>query len=245
MKKKYLVWALLPLGVGMSSCAELLSIQQSTGIGASTPSSTKTPLSEGEVVQGLKEALRVGSRNASSSLNATDGFYKNSLVKIPFPQEAQVVADKLRSIGLGKKVDEFELTLNRAAEKASKESANIFVNAVTSMTISDAWGILRGQDNAATEYLKRTTSTQLSTAFKPHIESALKSTLATSKWTEITTIYNKIPMVKPVNTDLVTYTNEKALQGLFVVVAQEELKIRKDPVARISDILKKVFGSQK
>lgn len=244
MEKKYLIWALLPLGMGMSSCAELLSMQQSTGIGTpTTTGSTKGALSEGEVVQGLKEALKVGSRNASSSLNATDGFYKNSLVKIPFPQEAKMVADKLRSIGLGSKVDEFELTLNRAAEKASKEAGNIFVNAVTSMTIGDAWGILRGQDNAATEYLKRTTSTQLSVAFKPHIESALKSTLATSKWTEITSIYNKIPMVKPVNTDLVSYTNEKALQGLFFVVAQEELKIRKDPVARVSEILRRVFGS--
>jgi hypothetical protein len=239
MKKQILVLgAILFLA---SSCAELVNMQQSTGIGTTT--STKAPLSESEIVQGLKEALKVGSKNASSTLNATDGFYKNSLVRIPFPPEAQVVADKLRSIGLGSKVDEFELTLNRAAEKASKEAANVFVNAVMSMTIRDAVHILRGPDNAATEYLKSNTSTQLTSAFKPHIENALNSTLATKKWTELTTIYNKIPLVKPVNTDLVAYTNERALHGLFTVVAQEELKIRKNPVARVSEILRKVFGT--
>ncbi len=238
MKKQIIAFgALLFLA---SSCAELLSMQQSTGIGTTT---SKAPLSESEIVQGLKEALKVGSQNASSSLNATDGFYKNSLVRIPFPAEAQVVADKLRSIGFGSKVDEFELTLNRAAEKASKEAANVFVNAVMSMTIRDAVHILRGPDNAATEYLKSNTSTQLTLAFKPHIENALNSTLATKKWTELTTIYNKIPLVKPVNTDLVAYTNERALQGLFTVVAQEELKIRKNPVARVTEILKRVFGA--
>ncbi|HTF80582.1 MAG TPA: DUF4197 domain-containing protein [Cytophagales bacterium] len=238
MKKQYLVWGLIALGT--ASCAELINLQQSTGIGTTTG---KAPLTEGEIAQGLKEALKVGSRNASNTLSVTDGFNRNSLVRIPFPPEAKVVADKLRSIGMGSKVDEFELTLNRAAEKASNEAANIFVNAITSMTINDAVGILKGQDNAATEYLKRTTSPQLTTAFKPHIQTALNSTYATSKWTEITSIYNKIPMVKPVNTDLVSYTNEKALQGLFFVVAQEELKIRKDPAARVSDILRRVFGS--
>lgn len=204
---------------------------------------TKVPLTESEIAAGLKEALKVGSTNASNKLSALDGFNKNTLIRIPFPKDAQIVADKLRKMGLGSKVDEFELTLNRAAEQASKDAANIFINAITSMTITDATNILKGSNNAATQYLLSKTSTQLKTAFKPHIEKALNSTMATSKWKEITTIYNKTPMVKPVNTDLVGYTNDKAITGLFVVVEQEETKIRQDPSARVNDILKKVFGN--
>lgn len=206
---------------------------------------TTVPLTESEIAEGLKEALKVGSNNASSQLSALDGFNKNSLIRIPFPKDAQIVADKLRQMGFGKKVDEFELTLNRAAEKASKDAASIFVNAITSMTITDAKNILQGSNNAATTYLKGKTSDQLKTAFKPHIEAALNSTYATSKWKELTTLYNKIPMVKPVNTDLVGYTNDKAITGMFTVVEQEETKIRQDPAARVNDLLKKVFGNKK
>lgn len=202
------------------------------------------PLTESEIAQGLKEALNVGAKNASSQLSAADGFFKNSLVKIPFPSEAQIVKDKLVKLGFTKEVDEFELTLNRAAESASKDAANIFGNAITSMTITDAKNILQGNDSSATHYLHGKTNDQLKTAFKPIIEKALASTMATSKWTQLTTLYNKVPFVKPVNTDLVGYTNDKAMLGLFKVVAQEEGKIRKDPAARVSEILKKVFGSK-
>lgn len=210
----------------------------------STVTGGAVPLSESEIAEGLKEALKVGSNNASSKLSVLDGFNKNSLIRIPFPKDAQIVADKLRQMGFGAKVDDFETTLNRAAEQASKDAANIFVNAITAMTITDAKNILQGSNNAATQYLKSKTSDQLKTAFKPHIETALNSTYATSKWKDLTTMYNKIPLVKPVNTDLVGYTNDKALTGLFTVVEQEETKIRQDPAARVNDILKKVFGSK-
>lgn len=209
-----------------------------------TATGASVPLTESEIAEGLKEALKVGSNNASNQLSALDGFNKNSLIRIPFPKDAQIVADKLRQMGFGKKVDEFELTLNRAAEKASKDAANIFVNAITSMTITDAKNILQGSNNAATTYLKTKTSDQLKAAFRPHIETALNSTYATSKWKELTSLYNKIPMVKPVNTDLVGYTNDKAIFGMFTVVEQEETKIRQDPAARVNDILKKVFGNK-
>lgn len=203
---------------------------------------TTKGLSESEIAAGLKEALTVGSTNASSMLNQLDGYNGNSLIRIPFPEDAKVVASKLRKMGFGKKVDEFELTLNRAAEQAAKEAGPIFVSAIKSMSINDAKNILTGPDNAATTYLQNSTSQQLYDAFIPHVTSALNSTSATAKWEELITLYNRLPMVKKVDTDLKRYTTNKALAGLFTVVASEELKIRKDPAARVSDILRKVFG---
>jgi hypothetical protein len=206
---------------------------------------TKTaPLSESDIASGLKEALNIGAKNASSQLNAIDGFNKNLRVRIPFPEDAQRVATKLRELGFGKKVDEFELTLNRAAEQAAKEAAPIFVNAITSMSITDAKNILMGTDSSATIYLRTKTSDPLASAFSPHIKKALDATTATKKWTELATLYNRIPLVNKVETDLVRYTTSKALKGLFTVVADEELKIRKDPAARVTDLLKRVFGSK-
>ncbi|MDO1448435.1 DUF4197 domain-containing protein [Rhodocytophaga aerolata] len=208
-----------------------------------TTATSSATLSESEIAKGLKEALTVGAKNASSQLNAVDGFNKNMKVRIPFPEDAQRVATKLREMGFGKKVDEFEQTLNRAAEQAAKEAAPIFVNAITSMSITDAKNILMGADTSATSYLRTKTSDPLASAFSPHIQKALDATTATKKWTELATLYNKIPLVKKVETDLVKYTTSKALKGLFTVVAEEEIKIRKDPAARVTDLLKKVFGS--
>lgn len=209
-----------------------------------TKSTSLQGLSESDIIAGLKEALSVGSKNASSQLNRLDGFNKNMRIRIPFPEDAQRVATKLRQLGYGKKVDEFELTLNRAAEQAAKEAAPIFVGAIKQMTFADAKSILTGADTAATGYLRKTTFAPLYNSFAPHVTKALGNTFATSKWTEITKIYNRLPMVKKVDTDLTRYTTNKALKGLFVVVADEELKIRKDPAARVTDILRKVFGQK-
>lgn len=208
----------------------------------STATSTAS-LSESDIAKGLKEALTIGAKNASSQLNVLDGFNKNTKVRIPFPEDAQRVATKLREMGFGKKVDAFELTLNRAAEQAAKEAAPIFVNAITSMTITDAKNILTGADTSATSYLRTKTSDPLANAFSPHIKKALDSTTATRKWTELATLYNRIPLVNKVETDLVKYTTDRALKGMFMVVADEEIKIRKDPAARVTDLLKQVFGN--
>jgi len=208
----------------------------------SLPTSTSA-VSETEIINGLKEALTLGSKTASQNLNKLDGFYKNPKVKIPFPEDCQKVATELRKLGYGKKVDEFELTLNRAAEDASKEAATIFANSIKQMTLTDAKNILTGPDTAATGYLRKTTNSSLYSAFAPHITTALNKTTATKKWKELTTLYNKLPMVKKVDTDLTRYTTNKALKGLFLLVADEETKIRKDPEARVTDLLKKVFGS--
>jgi hypothetical protein len=202
-------------------------------------------LSDSDIISGLKDALSIGAGNASKQLNQVNGFSGNPLVRIPFPPDAQRVAKELRNLGFGAKVDEFELTLNRAAETAAKEAAPIFINAVTSMTFADAKSILTGPNNSATTYLQNTTSNALIAAFTPHIASALNTTTATQKWSELASIYNKIPFVNKVETDLVKYTTNKALSGLFTVLAGEELKIRQNPASRVTDIMKKVFGATK
>jgi hypothetical protein len=201
-------------------------------------------LTDADVTTGLKEALAQGATKASKSLNAVDGFYKNPKVKIPFPEEATVVATELRKLGYGSKVDDFEQTLNRSAEQAAVEAAPIFKKAITGMNIKDAKKILTGPDTAATSYLRKKTYNSLYSSFSPHISKALGDNNVTSKWSELTAIYNKIPFVKKVNTDLVSFTTNKALKGVFTLVADEEVKIRKNPAHQTTDMMKKIFGGK-
>ncbi|WNJ17274.1 DUF4197 domain-containing protein [Pontibacter sp. G13] len=196
---------------------------------------------QGEMIQGLKEALANGAKFATGSLGAEGGYFNDPIVRIPFPEEAEVVATKMRQIGLGSLVDDFERKLNEGAEEGAKLALPIFKEAITGMTLNDAKGILLGGDNAATEYFKGKTSAQLQTTYGGVIQQSLDEVGAAKAWTEITTRYNKIPFVKQVNTDLVSYTTGKALDGLFLKVAEEEAKIRQEPIARTSELLKKVF----
>jgi hypothetical protein len=201
-------------------------------------------LSNQEITQGLKEALNVGSKNATDKASKVDGFYKNNLIKIPFPKEAKEMRSTLLKMGMKKQIDDFEKQLNRAAEDASKKAAPIFVNAVTKMTINDGLTILRGKDDEATQFLKRTTTSDLNREFKPIISTSLQKVQITKYWKPLITKYNKLPFVKKMNPNLDDYVTGKATEGLFILVAQEETKIRKDPAARISEILKKVFGGK-
>lgn len=202
-------------------------------------------LSEEDIAKGLKEALTQGAKKASDSLNKKDGFYGNPLVKIPFPQELAKMESTLRSMGLGKEVDKFILSLNRSAEDAAVEATPIFTKAITDMKIADAKAILQGSDTSATSYLKKATYDSLYSTFTPHIKKALDNNLVASQWTHLATSYNKLPTTRTkVNTDIIAFTTHKALKGLFVKVAEEEGKIRHDANARTSDLLKKVFGSQ-
>lgn len=204
---------------------------------------TGTPaLSSTEIAAGLKEALRIGTQNGTGKLASADGFFTNAAVKILMPEEAKKVESTLRNIGLGSLVDKAVLSMNRAAEDAAKSATPIFVDAIKAMTISDALGILKGGDYAATNYFKDKTTVSLTNAFRPVIEKALTKVDATKYWNDVFTAYNKFA-AKPVNTDLVAYVTEKSLTGIFYEVGQEELKIRKDPAARVTDLLKKVFGS--
>jgi len=199
-------------------------------------------LSEGDIASGLKEALNIGVSNGSAEASKVDGFYKNELIKLVIPPEAQKVAETLRKMGLGAEVDKFTLSLNRAAEDAAKKSKPIFVKAVTSMTITDALSILKGQDDAATQYLKKTTNQELFKTFFPVVDSTLRINKATQYYADIVNVYNKLPLVKKVDPNLKEYATQKTIDGLYVLIAQEEKKIRKDPVARVSDLLKRVFS---
>lgn len=210
--------------------------------GSSNTGSTGN-LSNSQVVSGLKEALRIGANNASGKLSLADGFFKNAAIKILMPPEAQQVERTLRSVGLGSVVDKAILSMNRAAEDAAKQAAPIFVNAITSMTLQDGFSILKGGNNAATMFLQNKTTAALTSAFRPVINKSLDKVGATQMWNTVFTTYNKLPMVaKKINPDLSGYVVERSLNGMFVTIAQEELKIRTDPAAQVSSLLKQVFG---
>lgn len=203
-----------------------------------------TSLTSEQVDLGLKEALKKGVTTGAANVSKTDGYLKNLNIKIPFPPEMKKVEDKLRQIGMGSQVDKFVVTLNRGAEDAAKKAQPIFANAITSMTFQDAWNILKGSDNAATEYLKRTTTGKLAQEFKPVIQNSLNKVNATKYYGDIINTYNKIPLVEKVNPALDDYATQKAIDGLFFMIAKEEKLIREDPVARTSELLKKVFSQQ-
>jgi hypothetical protein len=202
------------------------------------------PLTTAEVAEGLKEALIKGISTGSDLVSQLDGYFKNPEIKIPFPPEVKKVEDKLRQIGLGGEVDKFVMTLNRGAEDAAREAKPIFITAIRSMTIQDAWSILKGENDAATQYLKRTTSAQLKDKFKPVIQNSLNKVNATKYYSDIVNRYNQIPLVQKVNPSLDDYATDKAIEGLFVMIAKEEKNIRQNPVARTTELLRKVFGAQ-
>ena len=208
-------------------------------------SSATASVSTEEVAAGLKEALTNGVSKGSDLVSQVDGYLKNAEIKIPFPPEVQQVETKLRAIGMGGEVDKFITSLNRAAEDAAKEAKPIFVTAVKEMTIQDAWSILKGEQNAATQYLIKTTSTPLKGKFKPIIQASLNKVNATKYYKDLVTAYNKIPLVTKVNPNLDDYATDKAADGLFFMIAKEEKNIRENPGARTTELLKKVFGAKK
>ena len=201
----------------------------------------KTGLTNDEIINGLKEALNVGTGKGTQKLSAVDGFFKDAAIKILMPEEAKKVEQKLRAIGFGKQVDNAILSMNRAAEDAAKSATPIFLNAIKGITIQDGLSILKGGDFAATNYLKGKTLAQLADAVRPVIESSLQKVNATKYWNSVFSTYNAFSNEK-VNTDLAAYVTEKALAGIFYQVGLEEQKIRKDPLARTTDLLKKVFN---
>ena len=235
MKRILILLVLVLSGAGAMAQINLNKIKQAV---------TQTTLSNEEVGAGLKEALTKGASKGSDLVSQADGYFKNPEIKIPFPPEVKNVETKLRQIGMGAEVDKFVLALNRAAEDAAKEAKPVFVSAIKQMTIQDAFAILKGQPDAATQYLQRTTSAELTTKFKPVIQNSLAKVNATQYYTSLVNTYNKIPLVRKVNPNLDDYATGKALDGLFLMVAKEEKNIRQNPKARTSELLKKVFGSQ-
>lgn len=209
-----------------------------------TISSGDIDLSNADIAAGLREALDKGIEEQVTKLTAEDGFYKNELVKIVMPQELQKVDATLRKFGLGSLADEGIKAMNRAAEDAVKEATPIFVDAVKDITFTDAKNILLGEDNAATTYLSGKTNTALYEKFSPVIDSSFTKVGANTIWEKIITKYNSLPLTKDVNPDLTDYVTQKALEGVFTMIAVEEKEIRTDLDSRTTDILKKVFAAQ-
>ena len=211
------------------------------------PQQQNPGLSNAEVIQGLKEALTVGATNSVSFASKTDGFFKNPQLFIPFPPEAIKVKNTLEAAGLNKPVNDFVLSLNRAAEDASNRALPIFKDAIVSMSITDAMGILKGSETAATDYLRQKTTSQLKAEFSPIVRQSISKVNVTSYWNPIATNYNRLTLLtggEQVNPNLEEYITEKTIDGLFVLIANEEAKIRKDPAARVTEILRKVFSQQ-
>lgn len=202
----------------------------------------KKGLTEDEVGKGLKEALNNGIEKGVNQLAIKDGYFKDAQIKLLMPDEAKQVENKLRKIGQGQKVDAMIESMNRAAEDAASSSKELFVSAIKNLSVRDAMNILKGEDNAATLYLSSNTRNELVVKFKPIIKASLDKVGATRHWSTVFNSYNKIPMVQKINPDLVDYATNKAIDGLFIQIAKEELEIRKNPAARVTELLKKVFG---
>ena len=238
---------LLPilLLISLFSCSIIEDVS-TTIINPTNNSSSKIDLTNEEVISGLKEALNVGIKNAVNLSSVTDGFLKNDIIRLPFPPDAIKVREKALNFGLSKQVETFEETLNRAAEEATKKALPIFIDAIKNMSVSDGFSILKDGEGAATKFLKSQTSNQLVIAFAPVVKEATTKVQLTAYWNPIITRYNSAMSLsggQKLNPDLDAYITQKAIDGLFYLVEVEENKIRKDPIARVSDILVKVFGS--
>lgn len=233
MKKLFI--PLLAICFMLSGCAELQQVVSQL---------PQTGLSNADIAAGLREALDKGIDKQVTKLTKTDGFYKNQLVKILLPPELQKVDKTLRDIGLGSLADEGLKLMNRAAEDAVKEATPIFVSAVKDITFADARNILLGNDQAATNYLRGATSSQLYAKFSPVIKSSFSKVGADKVWNTIITKYNQVPMVNDVNPDLTDYVTNEALDGVYTMIAIEEKDIRNNISARTSELLKKVFAAQ-
>jgi len=201
-------------------------------------------LSDSTIIEGLKEALRIGTGNAVTNVSQVDGYFKNPKIHIPLPEKIQKVEKLLRGVGFGSKLDAFEQSMNRAAERAAPEAKSLFIDAIKQMTISDARRILQGRDNEATLYFEGKTRDRLHQLFKPIIHGAMSEVGVTRAYQVLDSKVRAIPFADSITFDLDTYVTDKGLDGLFFMVAEEERKIRQDPAARVTDLLKEVCGSR-
>ena len=198
-------------------------------------------ITEDEAATALRDALNNGINNSVEIVSKVDGYLQNPEIKIPFPPDAKKIEDRLRSLGLNKLVDDAILFINRAAEDAATEAKPIIIQAIKNMTVKDAINIVKGKEDEGTNYLKKNTFDSLYQKFIPPIEISLEKVNATKHWSTVINRYNKIPLVQKVNPDLDDYVTRKALDGLFIMIAKEEKKIREKPLARVTETLKKVF----
>jgi len=211
-----------------------------------TLGTSNSGLSQDKIARGLKEALKIGAGNAVEKVSVLNGYYSNPEIKIPLPEKVKKMEDLLRTVGLGSQVDAFTESMNHAAEKAAPAARDLFWDAVKGMTFDDAKSILKGRDNEATLYLKDKTGTKLLETFKPLVHQAMGNVGVTKQYQDLETRVKNIPLVgTSLNLDIDQYVSEKALNGLFIMLEKEERKIRKDPAARVTELLKEVFGANK
>ncbi len=246
MKKKVLLYVML--ASLLTSCEQLFQIADGMG--------GPRPLTEAEVVRGLKQALTIGADSAASGLAARDGYYLNDAVRISLPPEARVITENLSFLPGGEAlVEDIVVRINRAAEDAAREAAPVFARAVSRMTIQDGFSILRGEDDAASQYLKENTYDELYQLYQPRIQASAEKPIVgnistmdawdslTSRWNSVaTSTVGQLGGLEAVDVALDAYLTERALDGLFLKLAEQEQKIRHDPVARVTDLLRRVFG---
>lgn len=236
MKRAFFLLPLLVVGLTLSSFDNFKHTPKSAFYPQIIPSNL-------EIGNALKQALQQGTAKSADQLSAVNGFFGNAAVKILFPPEAQKVENTLRDMGMNKLCDNVILSLNRAAEDAAKDAKPIFIDAIKKMTLQDVSGILLGKQDAATQYFKRTTTGALTVKFKPVIKASLDKVGATKYYGTAAGEYNKLPFLKHLNPDITDYATQKTIDGLFVEIAQEELKIRQNiPAARSTPLLQKVFN---
>ena len=227
----------------LCSVGSQLSAQLPQIPGLGKKSDNTTTLDNTQITSGLKEALSVGTKNAVKQVAKPGGYLDNAAIKILLPPNLRSTEKVLRAAGQGPKIDDFIASMNRAAESAAPEAAGIFADAVKQMTIDDARKLLNGSNTAITDYFKEKTSVQLATAFRPHVEAAMSSNGVTQKYQALIDQAPKLPFMNSSNLDIITYVVNKALDGLFYTLGQQETQIRTNPTARSTQLLKQVFGS--
>ena len=244
--RKLGIFAAVIACLSLTGCDVLEDVTGTVTGGGNDGETTKPSLTNDEVIAGLKEALTIGIEKGSSLASKEDGFFKNPKIFIPWPEDAVKAKEWAIDKGMEGKVTEIETTFNRAAEEASKKAFPIFKNAIMGMTVGDGFAILKGTDTAATHFLRKTTWSPLKGEFKPVVHDAVETVKLTSYWNPVATAYNKVAKFtgkKEVSTDLDEYVTNKGMNGLFYLIKQQVKKIRKDPIAQVTDLLKKVFGS--
>ena len=235
MKRRLILGTTLVLVIGCGGCAGMKGADWNDMLG-------EAPLDEATVARGLKQALEVGTKRAAGRVGTVDGYLGDALLRIALPEDLQDIAGRLRRAGLGGKVDELEVAMNRAAEQAAGEAVAVFGDAIRGMTIADAWGILEGDDTAATDYFRLHTSDALQRRYRPIIADRLRTVGGYGDYETLVAQIEAMPLLDPPDLDLVGYVTDRALAGLFVTVAREERRIREDPLARTTELLQRVFG---
>jgi hypothetical protein len=236
MMIRWLIMVMVVLLTALPASAQLDRIFKGLGIGQ------KVGLSDAKIGSGLKEALKIGTENTVHSTGKTDGYFLNQAIKILMPEKLRTLEKGLRAVGYGPQVDEFVLSMNRSAEQAAPSAKQIFWDALGEMSFEDARKIWSGNETAATDYFKGKTTDKLTVTFRPVVEKTMNEVGVTRQYNELVGRFQAIPFVKSESFDIDHYVVTKALDGLFHVLGEEERKIRKDPTARVTDLLKEVFG---